>query len=154
MRVRELEARLTTKVAVLLDEGLDAKVVAQMSSQWNAGLEAARDALIQCERADAALAQKERHVESLRKARVAFRLMNPTPEEQTRLYEALDVRVPLTSDGTLIVSGELGLAVEVLAGGSADPVELLKEMLATPSRRSSAPARSAAAPAPGSHARR
>jgi hypothetical protein len=119
---------------VLLDEGLDAKVVAQMSAQWNAELEAARQVLVQCERTDAAFAQKERNVESLRKAKVAFRLMSPTPEEQTRLYEALDVKVQLTSEGTLIVSGELGLAVEVFANGAADPGELLKEMLATPSR--------------------
>ncbi len=44
------------------------------------------------------------------------------------------VKVQLTSEWTLIVSGELGLAVEAFANGAADPAELLREMLATPSR--------------------
>jgi hypothetical protein len=40
--------------------------------------------------------------------------MNPTPEEQASLYEALDVKVQLTSEGTLIASGEVGLLLRQL----------------------------------------
>jgi hypothetical protein len=76
----------------------------------------------------------QRHAESLRKAKVAFKLMNPTPEEQARIYELLNVRAQLTDEGTLIVTGDLGLAVEVLANGATRPDELLREMLSTPSR--------------------
>jgi hypothetical protein len=79
------------------------------------------------------VAQRERHADSLRKAKVAFKLMSPSPEEQARLYELLNVRVEVTSEGTLIVNGELGLAVEVLANGATRPGELLREMLATAS---------------------
>lgn len=132
MRVEELEQRLATKVSALLDEGLDAKVVAGMSRQWNDELEAARRYLDECERIEAASSDREHRLESLRKAKLAFRMMNPSPEDQKRLYELLNVRVQLTSDKTLIVTGELGLAVEVLADGAVSP----EEMLATPSRRS------------------
>ena len=136
LRVKELEERLARKVTLLLDEGLDPKVVASMSAQWNGELGAARNYLDECERANAAAADKERHAETLRRAKIAFRLLNPTPEGQKRLYELLDVRAQLTAEGTIIVTGELGLAVEVLANGASDPAELLGEMVETSSRRS------------------
>lgn len=153
LRVRDLEERLTKQVSVLLDEGLDAKVVAQMAAQWNAELEAAREYLAESERIDLSAAQREKRTNSLRKAKLAFRLMSPSPEDQKRLYELLDVKARLTEEGTLTVTGELGLAVEVLANGSSNPEELLGEMLATSSRRGSFRARAAAAAPPGSRAR-
>ena len=60
--------------------------------------------------------------------------MSPSPEDEKRLYELLDVKAQLTEEGTLTVTGELGLAVEVPANGSSNPAELLAEMLATSSR--------------------
>lgn len=80
--------------------------------------------------------------------------MSPSPEDQKRLYELLDVKAQLTEEATLIVTGELGLAVEVLSNGSSNPEELLGEMLATPSRRSSSPSQAAGAGARGCRERR
>ena len=139
VRVRELEERLTRQVTLLLDEGLDAKAVASMSAQWNTELEAARRYLGECEQAAAVAANRERHSEALRKARTAFRMMSASPEDQKRLYELLDIRAQLTGNGTLAITGELGLAVEVVANGASNPAELLGEMLATSSPRSSSP---------------
>jgi len=154
LRVRELEERLARQVTLLLDEGLDAKAVAAMSAQWNTELEAARRYLEEAERADATAANRERHSDALRKAKVAFRLMSPSPEDQKRLYELLDVKAQLTQEGTLIVTGQLELMVEVLASGGSSPEELLGEMLSTSSRRSSSRARASAAAPRGSRARR
>jgi site-specific DNA recombinase len=146
-RVRELEDRLARQVTLLLDEGLDTKAVASMSAQWNTELDAARRYLDEAERADAMASNRERHSDALRKAKTAFRMMSPSPEDQARLYELLDVKAQLTDEGTVIVTGELELMVEVLASGGSSPEELLGEMLSTSSRRSSsrgqAPASSA-----------
>ena len=100
-RVRELEDRLARQVTLLLDEGLDAKAVASMSAQWNTELDAARRYLEEAERADAMAVSRERHADALRKAKLAFRMMSPSPEDQTRLYELLNVKAQLTEEGTL-----------------------------------------------------
>lgn len=153
-RVRELEDRLTRQVTLLLDEGIDAKAVASMSSQWNSELDAARRYLEQCERADAGATNRERQADALRKAKVAVRMMSPSPEDQKRLYELLDVKARLTEEGTILVTGDLELMVEVLASGGSSPEELLGEMVATSSRRSSSPGRASAGGPRESPARR
>jgi hypothetical protein len=119
---------------LLLDERLDAKVVAARCSQWNAEPQAARAYLTKCEAAEIASADREHRLDALRTARVALSLLKPSPEQQKRLYDALDLRVQLTAAGRLAITAELGLAVEVAANGASSPDEVLAEIIAKPFR--------------------